>query len=91
MNIQRGMVGLRIEGHGSRRAFDLHAGFNRCQHLFTIKRTRFLDAFRPQLDALILRYGDFVNDLGIAEALVPFGQKILVGRGRIFLAVIAGD
>ena len=56
-----------------------------------IERARLLHALGPHLDALVLRHGDLVDDLGIAEALLPTRQKLLVGGRLRLLAVVAGD
>ncbi len=82
---------LGVDLHSAAGAFDTDARLDGLEHLFAVQRAGFLDALGPQLDALVLRDGDLVHDLGVAKALGPACQKVLVGRAGVFLAVVAGD
>jgi len=91
MHVEHEVMRLRIDGHRAARALDREAGFERLDHRLTVDRVRLLHRLGPEQDALVLRHGDLVHDLGVAEALAPRGQKLLVFRRGRFLAVVAGD
>ena len=85
------MVCLAIHLHLAGRTLDADARLEHLDHLVAVQRTGLLHRFGPQLDALVLRHRDLVHDLGVAEPLAPAREEILVGRRRVFLAVVAGD
>ena len=91
IDVQNRMVGFGVQCDSTSWALDADARLNGCQHFFAVQGTGFFDTSRPQHDALVLRHGNFMHQLGVAKTLGPLGQKVFVGRVGIFLAVVTSD
>ena len=66
-------------------------GLKRFNDCIVLDRAGLSDALRPRHDALILRNGELMHDLGGAVAFSPRRQELLVCRRVELGAVVAGD